>query len=130
MQVGENARKQKGAARLHAVERMDDGTRIEMHVDIDTDTVSDADLYKLLTVTFYCVQGGARVDFSGTGREVYGSTNAPPAVTLAAVIYALRCLVGRDIPLNQGCLEPVEVHIPKGAHYADLFMQNSSCGVL
>ncbi len=38
---------------------------------------------------------------AGTGPEVYGNTNAPPAVTSSAVIYALRCMVPADIPLNQ-----------------------------
>lgn len=37
----------------------------------------------------------------GTGPEVYANTNAPPAVAYSAIIYALRCLVPRDIPLNQ-----------------------------
>lgn len=40
-------------------------------------------------------------DFSGTGPEVFGNLNAPRAITLSALIYCLRCLVGRDIPLNQ-----------------------------
>lgn len=42
-------------------------------------------------------------DFSGTGPEVFGNLNAPRAITLSALIYCLRCLVGRDIPLNQVC---------------------------
>lgn len=40
-------------------------------------------------------------DFSSTGPEVFGNLNAPRAITLSALIYCLRCLVGRDIPLNQ-----------------------------
>jgi 5-oxoprolinase (ATP-hydrolysing) len=55
------------------------------------------------------------IDFAGTGDEVDGNLNAPRAVTLAAVIYVLRSLVGEPIPLNSGCLEPVEVRIPKGS---------------
>jgi len=47
--------------------------------------------------------------------EVYGNWNAPEAVTTAAVIYCLRCLVDVDIPLNQGCLAPVKILIPKGS---------------
>lgn len=49
------------------------------------------------------------------GPEVYGNCNAPPAVTYSAILYALRCLVNRDIPLNQGCLAPVSVTLPKGS---------------
>ena len=46
-------------------------------------------------------QGSAVFDFSGTGPEVFGNLNAPRAITLSALIYCLRCLVGCDIPLNQ-----------------------------
>jgi 5-oxoprolinase (ATP-hydrolysing) len=42
-----------------------------------------------------------------------GNMNAPEAVTYSAIIYCLRCLVAEDIPLNQGCLKPVNVKIPK-----------------
>lgn len=42
-----------------------------------------------------------------------GNINAPEAVTYSAIIYCLRCLISEDIPLNQGCLKPVEVRIPK-----------------
>jgi 5-oxoprolinase (ATP-hydrolysing) len=55
------------------------------------------------------------VDFSGTGAELAGNLNAPRAVTMAAVIYVLRALVGEPIPLNAGCLRPVEVRIPEGS---------------
>jgi 5-oxoprolinase (ATP-hydrolysing) len=55
------------------------------------------------------------IDFAGTGDEVAGNLNAPRAVTLAAVIYVLRSLVGEPIPLNSGCLEPVTVRIPEGS---------------
>lgn len=40
-------------------------------------------------------------NFSGTGYEVWGNCNAPKAITLSALIYCLRCIVGRDVPLNQ-----------------------------
>ena len=61
------------------------------------------------------VTGPAHFDFGGTSSEVLGNTNAPPAVAPSAVIYALRCLVGRDIPLNEGCLAPVCISIPPGS---------------
>ena len=41
------------------------------------------------------------VDFTGSTCEVYGNCNAPRAVTLSALIYCLRCMVGHDVPLNQ-----------------------------
>jgi len=52
------------------------------------------------------------IDFDGTGAELDGNLNAPRAVTVAAVLYVLRCLVGESIPLNGGCLRPVALHIP------------------
>ncbi|KAJ8762647.1 hypothetical protein K2173_010668 [Erythroxylum novogranatense] len=76
---------------------MDDGSIIHLKLTIDSD------------------KGEAFFDFSGTSPEVYGNWNAPEAVTAAAVIYCLRCLVNVDIPLNQGCLAPVKMHIPKGS---------------
>lgn len=42
-----------------------------------------------------------------------GNTNAPEAVTYSAIIYCLRCLISENIPLNQGCLKPIHVKIPK-----------------
>jgi len=55
------------------------------------------------------------VDFAGTGAALEGNLNAPRAVTQAAVIYVLRCLVRERIPLNGGCLAPVEIRIPAGS---------------
>ena len=49
-----------------------------------------------------------------SGAEIHGNLNAPPAVTYSAVIYALRCLVREEIPLNQGCLAPITFRIPAG----------------
>ena len=57
----------------------------------------------------------ARVDFSGTDRQLGGNLNAPRAVVLAAVLYVFRTLTARPIPLNSGCFEPLEVVIPKGS---------------
>ena len=55
-----------------------------------------------------------RVDFSGTGAAVADNLNAPRAVVQAAVIYVVRTLVAERIPLNDGCLGPVEIVIPEG----------------
>jgi 5-oxoprolinase (ATP-hydrolysing) len=55
------------------------------------------------------------VDFTGTGPAVDGNLNAPRAVVQAAVIYVLRALVAERIPLNGGCLDPVEICIPPGS---------------
>jgi 5-oxoprolinase (ATP-hydrolysing) len=55
------------------------------------------------------------IDFSGSGPALSGNLNAPRAVTLAAVLYFLRALVGHSIPLNGGCLRHVELHVPEGS---------------
>jgi 5-oxoprolinase (ATP-hydrolysing) len=57
----------------------------------------------------------ALIDFSGTSPQSPGNLNAPAAVCRAAVLYVFRCLVKRDIPLNEGCLEPLELRIPAGS---------------
>lgn len=54
-------------------------------------------------------------DFTGTGAQDSGNFNAPRAVTRAVVLYALRCLIGRNMPLNDGCLRPVDLIIPPGS---------------
>ncbi|XP_064190220.1 5-oxoprolinase [Anguilla rostrata] len=68
-----------------------------------------------LSLSLSLAQGTAVFDFSGTGAEVWGNCNAPRAITLSALIYCLRCMVGQDIPLNQGCLAPIKVVIPSGS---------------
>lgn len=57
----------------------------------------------------------AIVDFSGTDAQRESNLNAPPAVTIAAVLYVFRTLIGKPIPLNGGCLEPIEIRIPEGS---------------
>ncbi|MEE8258967.1 MAG: hydantoinase B/oxoprolinase family protein, partial [Sphingomonadales bacterium] len=56
----------------------------------------------------------AEIDFTGTSSQASGNFNAPRAVTVAAVLYVFRCLVGQDIPLNAGCLKPLKLIVPKG----------------
>lgn len=56
----------------------------------------------------------AVVDFTGTSPQAAGPVNANYAITLAAVFYVFRCLLGEDVPANGGLLEPVEVIAPPG----------------
>jgi 5-oxoprolinase (ATP-hydrolysing) len=56
--------------------------------------------------------GRARIDFTGTSPAGPHNFNAPRAVTVAAVLYVFRTLVRRPVPLNEGCLRPVELVIP------------------
>ncbi|KAJ5261030.1 hypothetical protein N7478_011625 [Penicillium angulare] len=79
---------------LEAIDWMDDGTPIQLKVTIDGSS------------------GSAVFDFAGTGAEVYGSWNAPIAITHSAIIYCLRCMIDADVPLNQGCLAPIDIQVP------------------
>ena len=54
----------------------------------------------------------ARVDFSGTSEQQPTNFNAPQSICRAAVLYVMRTLVDADIPMNDGCLEPIEIVIP------------------
>ncbi|MFF8833093.1 hydantoinase B/oxoprolinase family protein [Streptomyces sp. NPDC015131] len=60
----------------------------------------------------------AVLDFAGTSPQQPGNTNAPRSVVMAAVLYVFRTLVDDDIPLNSGCLEPLEVRVPEGSMLA------------
>uniref|UniRef100_A0A0K0E4N8 5-oxoprolinase n=1 Tax=Strongyloides stercoralis TaxID=6248 RepID=A0A0K0E4N8_STRER len=81
---------------LKANDTMDDGTIIKLAIKIDQ------------------INGEAIFDFTGTGPQSKYNLNAPEGVVKAAIIYCIRCLVGRDIPLNQGCLNPINIIIPQG----------------
>ncbi|KAI9209509.1 Hydantoinase B/oxoprolinase-domain-containing protein [Polychytrium aggregatum] len=82
---------------LHAADQMDDGTPINLTIKIDQTT------------------GDAVFDFTGTGPEVYGNTNAPRSLTNSAIIYCLRSLINEDMPLNQGALAPISMVVPPGS---------------
>ena len=56
----------------------------------------------------------ARVDFSGSAQQRMGSVNAVYAITLSAVTYVFRCLLGLDVPDNAGCMAPITVIAPPG----------------
>lgn len=60
-------------------------------------------------------QRGAVIDFTGTSAQQANNFNAPTAVCMAAVLYVFRALVDDDIPLNAGCLKPLQVIIPPGS---------------
>jgi len=79
---------------------MDDGTPLRVAVTIDR------------------AARAAAIDFTGTGPASPGNFNAPPAVTRATVLYAFRCLVGEDLPLNEGCLAPLSIVLPEGSFLA------------
>ncbi len=75
---------------------LDDGS--EIHVEIRIDQIAQR----------------AQIDFTGTSRQHPGNFNAPFAVTKAAVLYVFRTLVDEDIPLNEGCMKPLDIIVPDG----------------
>ncbi|MGG6296765.1 hydantoinase B/oxoprolinase family protein [Leptolyngbya sp. AN02str] len=76
--------------------RMDDGSQIQVAVSINSE------------------QHTARIDFTGTSPQHPGNLNAPLAICKAVVLYVFRTLVDDDIPLNAGCLKPLEIVVPEG----------------
>ena len=63
----------------------------------------------------------ATVDFTGTSPQRPTNFNAPPAVCRSAVLYVFRTLIDDNIPLNEGCLKPINVIIPKGSMLAPVY---------
>ena len=57
----------------------------------------------------------AIIDFHGTSPQSETNFNAPEAVTRAAVLYVFRSLIREEIPMNEGCLEPLMISIPRGS---------------
>ncbi|HEV6966185.1 hydantoinase B/oxoprolinase family protein, partial [Roseateles sp.] len=75
---------------------LDNGARIQVRVRVDAAARS------------------AVVDFTGTSAQLPNNFNAPKSITMAAVLYVFRTLVDDAIPLNAGCLKPIEVIVPEG----------------
>jgi 5-oxoprolinase (ATP-hydrolysing) len=75
---------------------MDDGSQIQVSIQIDR------------------LARSARIDFTGTSPQQTSNLNAPLAICKAVVLYVFRTLVKDDIPLNAGCLTPLEVIVPPG----------------
>lgn len=68
-----------------------------------------------VTVKVDAASRSATIDFTGTSPQQTNNFNAPTAVCMAAVLYVFRTLVDDDIPLNAGCLKPLNVIIPPGS---------------
>jgi 5-oxoprolinase (ATP-hydrolysing) len=77
--------------------RLDNGALIRVRIAVDRE------------------RRAATIDFSGTSAQLPNNFNAPTAVCVAAVLYVFRTLVDDEIPLNAGCLKPLEIVIPPGS---------------
>ena len=76
---------------------MDSGAQIKVKISVDQATRS------------------AVVDFTGTSPQDELNYNAPLSICRAVVLYVFRTLVGADIPMNEGCLKPLDIRVPKGS---------------
>src|SRR5690606_13621586 len=75
---------------------MDNGASVKVSIRIDADARS------------------AVIDFTGTSEQQPNNFNAPVSVTRAAVLYVFRTLVDDEIPMNAGCLKPLQIIVPPG----------------
>ena len=91
------ARSRGGELILQAYDFLDDGSKINLRIKLNADN------------------GSAEFDFMGTSPELKTNLNTPPAVVSSAILYALRAMIGQEIPLNQGCLKPINTIIPKNS---------------
>ncbi|MBM0105736.1 hydantoinase B/oxoprolinase family protein [Steroidobacter sp. S1-65] len=76
---------------------MDNGATVKVTIRIDSETRS------------------ATIDFTGTSEQQPNNFNAPVSVTRAAVLYVFRTLVDDEIPMNAGCLKPLQIIVPPGS---------------
>ncbi|MCH2078644.1 MAG: hydantoinase B/oxoprolinase family protein [Rhodobacteraceae bacterium] len=76
---------------------MDSGAKINVEIRVDAANRS------------------ATIDFTGTSAQSPLNYNAPLAICRAVVLYVFRTLVGRDIPMNEGCLKPLKLIVPEGS---------------
>jgi len=68
-----------------------------------------------VAVRVHADRRAATIDFTGSSAQLSNNFNAPRAITVAAVLYVFRTLVDDDIPLNAGCLRPLEIIVPAGS---------------
>ncbi|CCE82366.1 Piso0_002089 [Millerozyma farinosa CBS 7064] len=86
-----------GGEPMKAVEYLDDGTAIAVTITVNRD------------------DGSAIFDFTETDEQFYGNLNCPIAVLYGSILYVLRCLINVDIPLNSGCMAPLDVRVREGS---------------
>jgi len=68
-----------------------------------------------VAITVDRAAGSAHIDFTGSSDQLPNNFNAPRAIATAATLYVFRTLVGDDIPLNEGCLAPLQLTVPEGS---------------
>ncbi|MCB1883339.1 MAG: hydantoinase B/oxoprolinase family protein [Geminicoccaceae bacterium] len=106
-----------GAYMAHVMDNAEESVRRVIDRLSDGEFVYAHDLGPVVRVriTVDRANRGARVDFTGTSPQQDWNFNCPAAVTRAAVLYVFRTLVDADIPLNDGCLKPLDLILPEGS---------------
>ncbi|MEV4472973.1 hydantoinase B/oxoprolinase family protein [Nonomuraea salmonea] len=88
--------------------------RWEAAYPIDDDGI-DPEKSHHVRVAVVLGDGAARLDFTGTGPQVPAAINASASQSLAAAVFAVRCFLDPAIPMNDGCLRAIDVHLPEGS---------------
>ncbi|MDW7695909.1 hydantoinase B/oxoprolinase family protein [Flammeovirgaceae bacterium SG7u.111] len=77
-----------------AEEKLDDGTPLKVKFEVENQTL--------------------KIDFEGTGGVHPANLNANEAIVNSAVIYVLRLMLGKNVPLNEGIMQHVQMNLPEG----------------
>jgi len=101
----------------HVQENAEEAVRRVIDVLKDGDFIYELDNGAVIKVRIAIDRAARRamIDFTGISPQLPNNFNAPAAVCMAAVLYVFRTLVDDEIPLNAGCLKPLEVIIPEGS---------------
>jgi N-methylhydantoinase B len=94
-----------------AIAQIPDGI-YEAEDALDDDGIKDAPVP--IRARVHIKDDQAVVDFRGSSPQVAGAINAVEAITVSAVSYCFRCLVGVDVPASAGLMEPITVMAPQG----------------
>jgi len=81
----------------HFTQTLDSGAEIKVAITVDRENRS------------------ATIDFTGTSEQSPLNYNAPSAICRAVVLYVFRTMVGKNIPMNEGCLKPLSLVVPEGS---------------
>ena len=88
------------------LDRLDDGA---------FDYEMDNGAHVRVRITVDKASRSATFDFTGTSTQLPDNFNAPYSIVRAASLYVVRTLIDDAIPMNDGCLRPIELIVPEGS---------------
>ena len=94
------------------LDRLDDGS---------FDYEMDNGAHVCVRITIDKASRSATFDFTGTSGQLHGNFNAPFSIVRAASLYVVRTLIDDVIPMNDGCLRPIQLIVPEGSMLNPLF---------